>query len=489
MEDSADPVSTLKPDRQSAAPFFEALAAYVEGDVLGFHMPGHGQGRGLPRPFHELLARHGMAADITQVLGMDDILHPESVTGYAQELAAELYGADQTYFLVNGSSVGIHAMLLAALRPGETVLVPRNAHRSTLGGLQLSGARAVFYPVPFSSELGAALCADPADLEEALLVCPEAKALFLTTPSYYGATADVQRIVELAHGRGLLVLVDEAWGAHLRFHPELPPSALDAGADLVVQSTHKLLPGLSQAAMLHVRGPRVDRKRLRDALNLLQSTSPNTLLVASLDVARRQMAEEGLSHWSRVLDLCARAREQVNRLPGFRCFGAEMEGRRGCCRFDLSRLVISVPGTGFEWERYLRAEHNIQVEMSDLYNLVALVLPGHTHEELQRLVEALAAGPHGERAAVPSLSQPWVRPEMTLREAFDAPHRTVPAGQAVGKVCAEAISPYPPGIPVLLPGEVIQAEQVDILRRLREAGARLQGAADPELETIRVIDR
>ena len=476
-------------DPQSQAPYFEALADYVRSDVLSFHMPGHQQGRGAPPEFLELVGTGALAADITQVLGMDDIHRSHSVCLRAQQLAAQAYGAQHTYFLVNGSSCGNHAMLMGCLQEEETVLVPRNAHASTLGGLQLSGARAVYYQNPFDAEMGVFHAPTPDLIESMLDLHPQARALFFTSPTYFGAAADVHQLVKLAHSRGLLVLVDEAWGAHLAFHPELPPSAVSAGADLVVQSSHKLVSGMSQAAMLHLNGSQVDRARLESVLRLLQTTSPSCLLVASLDTARRQLATQGLALLDKVLRLARQAR------LGLQAVGAHCYGRRpGVHAWDDSRLVFSLAHlgfSGFEVERRLRYEHNLQLEMSDRRNLVALVTPGHEAQHIERLVQAVGqltkempAQPVA-RSTPPPRSLPESR--LTLKQAFLARWESVPWREAAGRVVVDTVCPYPPGIPWLVPGEVPSKALIEELEAELAAGVTIQGAYDPKLEMVRVV--
>lgn len=451
-------------------------------------MPGHMQGRAAPEELRRLLGPRALAADTTQVLDLDDIHRPRTALKAAQELAARAWGAERTWFLVNGSSCGNQAMLLATAGPGDEVLVPRNAHRSVQAALVLSGARPVYLPTPFDPELGVHLAVEPAAVAAALRAHPGARALFFTSPTPYGAAADVQALVALGHGSDLPVLVDEAWGPHLAFHPELPTSALAAGADLVVHSAHKLLSALSQASMLHQQGPRVHPSRLELVLRMLQSTSPNCLLVASLDVARRQAVLEGREGWGRALAMADAAREALGRVPGLRCPGPA-PGRA----FDRTRLVVSATElgyTGVEVERLLRDRHGIQVEMSDLANAVALVTPGHTPEELERLVGALASLPRrGRPARLPAAEDLPPLPEQarTPREAFWAPGVSVPLDESPGRICAELLTPYPPGIPLLAPGEVVTREHVEYLRRALAAGVPLEGPADPSLRTMRVV--
>ncbi|MEW6278203.1 MAG: aminotransferase class I/II-fold pyridoxal phosphate-dependent enzyme [Candidatus Eremiobacterota bacterium] len=490
---------------QAVTPYFDALHEYVDTGVLTFHVPGHQQGKGSPARFRDFIARNGLAADITQVLGMDDIHRPVSVCKEAQELAADAYGVEHTYFLINGSSSGNHAMILASLRPEDVVLVPRNAHRSTVGALILSGARPVFYTPEYDHEMVVDHAPTPESVEAVLEQHPEATALFFTSPTYYGATADVHRLVKLGHDRDMIVMADEAWGPHLVFHDQLPPSAVEAGADLVIHSTHKLLAGMSQASMLHLTGKRVDRGRLEAVLKLFLSTSPSCLLVASLDVARHQMATQGQELLGRTIRLANQARAAINEIPGVHCYGEELLGRPGVFGWDPTRVVITARDlgfTGYELERYVRYEHNIQLEMSDLFNAVALVTIGHSEEHIERLVQALHGLPVYPREFdlkarlemfEKKRGKPFELPDfppqaMTLRQAFDAPFLTVPLEQSVGATCAELVTPYPPGIPVLCPGETITAETVDYLKMELAAGANIQGPFDPSIKTIRVVD-
>ena len=449
------------------APFLEAVCRYRDLGVLGFNVPGHLQGRGASPALRDVV---GLAGDITQVWGMDDIHRPHGVTAEAQRLAAEAYGADQTWFLVNGTTSGVHAMLLAALRPGDTVLVPRNAHRSVMGGLVLAEARPVYYLPPFDPVMGVHAAAGPEDVEPFLDAHPEARAVLFTHPTYYGAAANVRGLVALAHERGVLALADEAWGPHLAFHPDLPLSAVAAGADLVVQSSHKLLAALSQASMLHLVGERVNRARLESVLKLLLTTSPSTLLVASLDAARAQMVREGRSLLDGVLELARYARQH---LPGV--FLTD----------DPTRLVFARAGyTGYELERILREEANLQLEMVDRRRAVAQLTWGHTLADVERLVAAVQALP--ARLPVPERRGHFPLPPLRLtpRQAFDADREAIPLEASLGRVSAETIGVYPPGIPLICAGEEITAEVLTELVAEREAGAPLQGGQDPYLRAI-----
>jgi arginine decarboxylase len=451
-------------------PYLEALEGLVARATVPFHMPGHLGRAGSPRL--QRLAQLGLAGDWTQVAGLDDIHHPTGACGQAQRLAAEAYGAEQTYFLVNGSSVGNQAALLASARPGQTVLLPRNAHFSALSGVWLCGAEVHFYDCLWDPEMG--VFHPPADLPEV-----SAQVLFLSTPSFYGATAPLKKLVDWGHRRNMVVIVDEAWGAHLDFHPSLPMSALRSGADLVIQSTHKLAGALSQASMLHLQGQRVDRARLAWSLRCLQTSSPNSLLLASLDVARADLQEWGRSGLERALALAADFRRRLAGHPEIRCFDS---------LGDPTRLVVQVRGyTGFEVDRELQSR-GVQVELSDPLNVLALLTLFHQERHTETFLEALQDLP--ARAPLPAFD--WMRaprsqPQMTVRQAFEANWESVPWSQAAGRICVECLCPYPPGIAWVVPGEVLTPELIEALHMQRQAGASVQGAFDLSLERVRVV--
>jgi lysine decarboxylase len=484
----------LPDHRHERAPYFEALQAHLKEDVGSFHVPGHQGGRGVDQALSEFLGPKVWRADLTEVLGIDDLHRPTAQVKEAQALAAAAFGAEQTHFLINGSTSGNHAMLLATTGPGDVVLMPRNAHRSLWGGLLLSGASAAVYQPPFDSELGVYRVATPACVEAAVIGCPAAQCFVLSSPSYHGHAADTVGVVQKAHDLGLMVLADEAWGAHLAFHCGFPTSAVHAGADLTVQSTHKMLPALTQSAMLHVRGDRVDRARLDLVLRTILSSSPSALLVASLDVARRQFALHGRRILDDLAGLAARARDDLNALEGISCWGGELQPKGAVSFRDPTRLVVSAllrGHTGYELEAFLRHEHRLQIEMPDLFGVVVVLTAGHTQEHLGSLVKAVDALPRqassldvkGFQLAPPTFSDAVFTP----RDALHSPTERVPFQRAAGRRAAETVTLYPPGIPWLLPGERIVDEVLDQLKARQRAGGNIQGATDPSLETIRVL--
>jgi arginine decarboxylase len=388
--------------------------------------------------------------------------------------------------------------------PGDKILLPRNCHKSAIAGVILSGAVPAYIEPDFDPELGIAHGITPAGLEGALAEHPDAKGVLVVSPTYYGVCCDVQALASIAHAHGLPLLVDEAHGPHFGFHPQLPISALEAGADLVVQSTHKVISGMTQASMLHLKGSRIDPNRVRNILQLLQSTSPSYVLMMSLDVARRQMALEGEALLSQALALADQARARLNRIPGLRCFGPERIGSTpGFFDFDRTRLTVTVTELGlfgFDAHDWVNDHFHVQPEMSTLHNVVFIVSIGNTQRDIDRLVESFAAlsqhfqGSRPSRAAMEKmqrlaqLPRPCLPPQrLSPREAFFAPIQRVPFQEAVGHICAEIISPYPPGIPILVPGEEVTQEAVDYLLLVHEAGGFINGPEDVRLQTLKVV--
>ena len=479
---------------QDRAPIAEAMKAYAGDGALAFHTPGHKQGLGAHALLRELITAQGLREEVSLMEELDDLHAPLGCIREAQELAAELYGADAAYFMVNGTTGAVHTMLLAALSPGDTVLVPRNAHRSMMGGILLSGARPVFLSPEIDGEWGIPMGLSVETVREAVEQHPDAKALALVSPTYYGVASDLREMAKILHEKGMLLLVDEAHGAHLKFHERLPVQAMDAGADLAAQSTHKLLGSLTQSSMLLGRKGRVDFSRVQEAASLLQSTSPNYLLLASLDIARMQMAMEGKERIARAVRLSEGLRKAVRGLDGLKSFGQEIVGNPGVCGLDATKVTISVRGlglTGMAAERILRHQYKVQCELSDPYNLLFLFSMADTEAELTRLVEALQglAGNHfGQETFSVSMELPEIPEQRMLpREAFFADKERVALERAAGRVSAEQVVFYPPGIPVLCPGELVSRELIAYIRRMQGLGRRIVGAEDAELRTLRVI--
>ena len=479
---------------QRRAPLAEAVEAYAAGDARPFHTPGHKQGLGAHPRLRQFITSEGLRADVSLMEELDDLHHPTGCIAEAEALAAELYGAAAAYFMVNGTGGAVHTMMLAALSPGDEVLLPRNVHRSVFNGLVLTGAVPVYLPPVMDERLGIALGITTETVSRALAEHPAARAVLVVYPNYYGVTFDLLSVTALAHARNVTVLVDEAHGPHLRFSEALPPDALSCGADLVAQSTHKLLGSLTQTSMLFRQGGRVSGEAVRRAAALLTTTSPNYLLLASLDIARLQMAVYGDDLVGRAVRLAEGVRRVVNDSPGLWCFGEEYMGRPGAEALDVTKVTVQTAWLGLSGRAaadILRRDYHIACELTDAYNVLFLLTLADREEEALFLAKSL------KDLAIRHRRSPLERPHISLpelpsqaaapREAFFAPSEAVPFPEAAGRVAAEEIAFYPPGIPVLCPGERISRELLAYLREMTALGLRVTGPEDVTLTTIRVL--
>lgn len=472
------------------APLFEALLKHISRNPSRFHVPGHGQGRYLPGELSAPGGRSLFSLDLTELPGTDDLHNPGGPIARAQELAAGTYGAGRSFFLVNGSTVGIQALITAVVGQGE-VIVSRNAHRSVLGGLIVSGAEPVYVAPEIIPDFGVDCGVAPLTISRALEAHPRAAAVLAVRPSYYGVARDLEEQVAVAHKRDKPLLVDEAHGAHLRFHRSLPNDAMAAGADASVQSTHKLGGALGQSSMLHLQGRLVDGDNVAAALSLLQTTSPSYILMTSLDLARRHMARQGEALMERALELARQARERLTGVAGIRVLTedclAESVG------LDKTKLVISVRGlglTGYQVSSLLAERYNVFVEMADAANVVAFVSAGATKKDCDALAGALEDIAIRDRLpaalALPGAPPGWNK-RMKPRDAWFSPSRQVPLAKAGGMICAEAVAVYPPGIPVVSPGEEITPEVQEYLMLISSMGLPCHGQLDLTLKTIKVV--
>ncbi len=479
---------------QNSTPLFAALKKYQADEVASFHVPGHKQGVGCPE-MTEYLGQNIMTIDVTVHEEVDCLANPRGVIREAEQLAADLYGVKAANFLVNGTSSGIQAMIMSVCQPGDKIILPRNAHKSVSGALALSGAIPVYMRPEVHERLGFAMGVTVESVEVALREHPDARAIFIINSTYYGMASDLAAIVDLAHRRGVAVLVDEAHGAHFHFHPSLPLSGAAAGADMCAGSTHKLLGSLTQSSMLLVNSELVSPGRVKQVLNMMATTSPSYVLLASLDVARKQMALHGHSLWQRSIDLCNSARDRLNQIPGVYVPGSELDGEPGCFQYDPTKLVINLRQTGisgFQAERLLRDDYGIQVELSDLYNVLAVGSIGDTAENMQRLVEGVSAmvSRHRRKQPMPTFRfLPARLPEVAVapREAFYMDSYAVPLEQCRGLVAAENVMAYPPGIPLICVGERFTEEVIECIQVLKSERTHLQGIEDPQANYLRVL--
>lgn len=477
------------------APLLEGVLAYQRQGIVPFSTPGHKLGVGADPELRATFGERALASDIPLGGGVGDTHFGGEALRVAEALGADAWGADRTFYLLNGSSAGNHAALLATVRPGDTVIVSRDLHKSLLVALILTGARPVYLSPALHPELNVGLGITAGQVEAALDAHPEARLVALVSPSYCGVPSDLAGIARVAHARGVPVHVDEAWGPQFHFHPALPDSAMASGADSAVISTHKVLGSLTQAAVLNIREGLVDPDRVRTTVGMVQTTSPSVLILASIDATRRQMALRGTELLDQTIALATDARRRLQALPGIGVLDAE---QLGVGAFDLTKLVVDVDGlgmTGYQAEEALRNRFGVGPEMSDLVGLVFLVTIGDTRQSIDRLVDAFAslsrehyrgsnrsAGLRSSGAVVAPATQ-----AMTPRDAFFAPARTISLDQARGEVSTELVIPYPPGIPVLAPGEVITEEKIAYLREGVRNGMYISGPTDPTLATVRVV--
>jgi lysine decarboxylase len=485
------------PPEQPTAPYLDAVTAYGFRGSTRFHIPGHKGGEGADPGLRTALGDRALLLDVPPDIEGVDVGPSPTPYERAERLAAEAYGAGRTWFLTNGATQGNHALCLTLAPLGAPVLVQRNSHASVIDGLVLSGGNASFVTPEYDPELGMAHGVTPEALERALAAAPAARAAFIVSPTYYGMAADVEACAQVAHGAGAALVVDNAWGAHFGFHPGLPESPLALGADAVLASTHKIVGSLTQSAMLHVAaGGLVDPDAVARAVRLVRSTSPSSLLLASLDAARRQLAIHGEALLERTLAASARAASAIAAVPGCAVVGGAFVGRPGVAGWDPLRIVVDVRGTGctgYEVAAALRARYDTYVELATHATLVLVLGLAQAVEPLERLQ-------HDFAETVRRISRPGEAPAVVLpptaiehdvavspREAFLGRGEAVPVSRAVGRISCESIAGYPPGVPALLPGERITAEVIAYLRELTAAGARLHGAADPSFETVYVL--
>jgi arginine decarboxylase len=482
---------------QPAAPYLDAVIGYGTRGPGRFHVPGHKGGQGADPGLRFGLGDRALWLDIPQdIWGVD--LGP-SPTPYeeAERLAAEAHGAERTWFLTNGATQGNHALCLALAPLGARVVAQRNSHASLVDGLVLSGGVPAFVPPEYDAELGMAHGVEPSALGAALARTPDARAAFIVSPTYYGMAADVGACAEVAHAAGVPLVVDQSWGPHFGFHEALPPSGLSQGADAVLTSTHKIAGSLTQSAMLHVgRGDRIDPAAVARVIRLVRSTSPSSLLLASLDGARRQMALHGEQLLHETLQAIGECRAKLATIPSIGLVDRRFVGRPGIAGYDPLRIVVDVRDTGrtgYEVAEVLRRSYDVIPELATQATIVFLVGLAERRETLLRLAGDLEEVV--KRIGTEGSIAPIVRPPATLRNemavapraAFLGPAEKVAVDDAVGRVSCESIAGYPPGIPALLPGERISAETVAYLRELVASGARLHGASDPRFTRVHVL--
>ncbi|MHB8531111.1 MAG: aminotransferase class I/II-fold pyridoxal phosphate-dependent enzyme [Solirubrobacteraceae bacterium] len=485
---------------QRRAPYLEALTEYADRNPARLHVPGHKGGPGADPGLMGAIGERALAMDVPALTHGIDVGVEETPFEQAQRLAAAAWGAKRAWFLVNGASQGNLSAGLALAHRGEEVVVQRNAHSSTIDALVLSGMRPTFVAPELDPELGIAHCLTAESLEQALTRTPGAVGAWVISPTYFGAVADVRALAEVAHRHGVALIADEAWGAHMAFHPDLPEHAISAGADLVISSTHKIVGSLTQSAMLHLghgAGELIGEDIVDRAVTLTESTSPNSLLYASLDAARRQAAMHGRELLDHTMEALARARQAIREIDGLDVLDERMIGRAGVHGYDPLRLAVDVRGlaaSGYELAPMLREIGDINLELYGQNVLVAVFGMGERRlPEARRLIDALrevaarvGLDPGGEQTSF-AAPPPWGELAMTPREAYLGRQEVVAAADAVGRIAAESLATYPPGIPNVLPGERLSAESLAYIRGTLEMGGSVRGASDRLLRTVRVV--
>jgi arginine decarboxylase len=462
-------------------------------------MPGHQQGRGLCPECAELMKCALFDIDLTELPGLDDLHCPTGPIKEAQDRAARLFGADKTFFLVNGTTVGIHAAILSLCRQDEEILLPRDIHRSVIGACILAGVYPRYLPIELDAEFMIPLTPTRQEIEEELGKNPEIKAVFATNPSYYGLAGDLAGIVKTAHDFNVPVIVDEAHGSHFAFSDRLPATALSVGADISIQSTHKTLGAFTQASMLHVSGSLSDNNEVARQLKLLQSTSPSYILMASLDATVAHMESSGRLIVEQAIDLAFYARSEISNIDGLKCLGEKTKGKNRAIAVDPTKLYISAQElglTGIQLAEVLLQKHRIQVELCDQMCILCMITIGTSAENVERLIKALKEIVVGTRTAKREnlwekidniMPQPNVK--MSPRDAWFSDKRQVLLKDSEGEIAAEIIAPYPPGVPLLCPGELITREIIEAVRCLKKLSVAFQGPADPEITSVYVVSR
>ncbi len=483
---------------QNETPLFSTLKdEYFGRNVTPFHVPGHKRGNGTDKEFLDFIGKSTFDIDVTIFKLVDGLHHPTSCIKKSQELLADAYGVKHSFFAVNGTSGAIQAMIMSVVKSGEKILVPRNVHKSVSAGIILSGSEPVYMTPEIDEELGIATGVKPETVENMLRQDPDIAAVLIINPTYYGMATDIKKIAEIVHSFDIPLIVDEAHGPHLHFHEELPESAIDAGADICAQSTHKILGALTQMSVLHVNSTRIDVEKVKQTLSLLHTTSPSYPLMASLDCARRQIALHGKELLEKAIRLARYFRVEANKIPGIYCFGEEKIDGKGFYSFDPTKITISAKELGlkgYELESLLINDYDIQMEMSDYYNTLGLITIGDTDESVNKLLNALKDislrfADKCQELKNKTLKIPSI-PELILmpREAFFSEKNKVPFKESAGKICGEMIMAYPPGIPIIIAGERITQEIIDYVEELKEANLHLQGMEDSTLNTINIIE-
>ena len=476
---------------QNRAPIYEALQTFRQMRVVPFDVPGHKHGRGNPE-LTAFLGEKCVGIDVNSMKPLDNLCHPISVIREAEDLAADAFGAAHAFLMVGGTTSAVQSMVLSTCKRGDKIILPRNVHRSVINALVLCGAVPVYVNPEVDDRLGISLGMRREQVARAIRENPDAVAVLVNNPTYYGICSDLRAIVTMAHDAGMYCLADEAHGTHFYFGEHMPVSAMAAGADMSAVSMHKSGGSLTQSSLL-LTGPNVSEGHVRQIINLTQTTSGSYLLMSSLDISRRNLALRGREVFAKVIEMADYAREEINAVGGYYAFGRELIDGNAIYDFDPTKLSVhtrDIGLAGIEVYDILRDEYDIQIEFGDIGNILAYLSIGDRPQELERLVSALAEirrRYHTDSSGL--LSQEYIDPEVvtTPQEAFYAEKRSVPLKESAGLVCSEFVMCYPPGIPILAPGERITQEILDYIEYAKVKGCSMTGPEDPDILNINVL--
>lgn len=477
---------------QERAPIYEALENFEKKRVVPFDVPGHKRGRGNPE-LTALLGEKCVRMDVNSMKPLDNLCHPVSVIREAEELAAEAFGAAHAFLMVGGTTSAVQAMVLACVKRGEKIILPRNVHRSVMGAMVLCGAVPVYVDPACEERLGIPLGMRIQDVQKAILANPDAKAVLVNNPTYYGICSNIGEIATIAHAHGMLCLADEAHGTHFYFGENMPVSAMAAGADIASVSMHKSGGSLTQSSLL-LTGPSVSEGYMRQIINLTQTTSGSYLLMSSLDISRRNLALRGKEAFEKVVTLADYARHEINAIGGYYAFSKELVNGDSVYDFDVTKLAVNtldIGLAGIEVYDLLRDEYEIQTEFGDLANLLAYLSIGDRSREIERLVSALAEirRRYAKEDRSGLMRQEYIDPDVAVspQDAFYARKESLPIMETAGRICSEFVMCYPPGIPILAPGERITSQILSYIQYAKEKGCSMTGPEDAMIEHLNVL--
>lgn len=477
---------------QYDTPIHKALEEQRLNRLAHFDVPGHKGGRG-NKELREFLGEDCMKLDMNSMKPLDNLCHPVSVIKDAQKLAAEAFGADEAFFIVNGTTAAVQAMIMSTTVAGDKIIMPRNVHRSAINALVVNGALPVYVNPGVNKRLGIPLGMSVSDVKQAIKENPDAKAILVNNPTYYGICSDLRQIVEIAHEHNMLVLADEAHGTHFYFSDDLPVSAMEAGADMAAVSMHKTGGSLTQSSILLTKNT-VNADYVRQIINLTQTTSGSYLLLSSLDIARKNMSLNGKMFSDKMIEFANYAREEINKLGGYYAFGEELIDGDMVYDFDKTKLSVhtrDIGLAGIEVYDLLRDDYGIQIEFGDIGNILAIISGGDRNLEIERLISALSEVKRlHEREKSGMFDHEYINPMIVMgpQKAFFSNKRSVPIKESNGMICSEFVMCYPPGIPILAPGEMITHEIINYIEYAKDKGCLVTGTQDMKVENINVVD-